>query len=91
MRRLNPEPNHVLGPLYYLANADKSDDWIGYIQLALLGPCLLPVLIRPNRWTALLASLAICAWLSPVFFATPQWFDEGLQHAPSSTSVSIFR
>jgi hypothetical protein len=59
------EPNWVLGPLYFLANASSDDDWIGYALLAVAVPCLLSVLVRPGRWTALVASLTAWAWVLP--------------------------
>jgi hypothetical protein len=61
----NPEPNWALGPLYFLVNASPADDWIGYALLAVAVPCLLSVVVWPNRWTALVASLTAWAWVIP--------------------------
>jgi hypothetical protein len=61
----NPEPNWVLGPLYFLTNTSPADDWIGYVLLAVAVPCILSVLVWPNRWTALVASLTAWAWVIP--------------------------
>jgi hypothetical protein len=58
-----PEPYWTIGPLYFLANADPSDDWVGYALLAVAAPCLLAVVIWPGRRTALLASLTALAWV----------------------------
>src|SRR5262249_35801961 len=57
------EPDWVLGPLYFLANASPADDWIGYALLAVAVPCLLAFVVWPNRWTALVASLTALAWV----------------------------
>jgi uncharacterized protein (TIGR03067 family) len=43
-----------------LRNASPADDWIGYALLAVAVPCLLSVVLWPNRRTALAASLT--AW-----------------------------
>jgi hypothetical protein len=59
-------PNWVLGPLYFLANASPADDWIGYSLLAVAVPCLLSVVVWPNRWTAMVSSLTAWAWVLPV-------------------------
>jgi hypothetical protein len=61
----HPEPSWALGPLYFLLNASPADDWIGYALLAVAVPCLLSVVVRPNRWTALVASLTAWAWVIP--------------------------
>jgi hypothetical protein len=60
-----PEPNWVLGPLYFLAVASPEHEWIGYALLAIAIPCLLAVLRWPNRWTALLSSYTVVVWLLP--------------------------
>ncbi len=60
-----PSPNWVLGPLYFLVNTSPADDWIGYALLAVAVPCLLSVVVWPNRWTALVASLTAWAWVIP--------------------------
>ncbi len=59
------EPYKVLGPLYFLANNNPADDWIGYALLAFAAPCLLAVVVRPRRWTALVAVAAGLAWVVP--------------------------
>ncbi len=59
------EPYKVLGPLYFLANNNPADDWIGYALLAIAAPCLLAVVVWPTRWTALLAVAAGLAWVVP--------------------------
>jgi len=59
------EPNWVLGPLYFLVNASSADDWIGYALLTVAVPCLLSVVFRQNRWTALAASLTAWARVIP--------------------------
>jgi hypothetical protein len=65
LRALSGEPNWVLGPLYFLVNASSADDWIGYALLTVTVPCLLSVVFRQNRWTALAASLTAWAWVIP--------------------------
>jgi hypothetical protein len=57
--------NWALGPLYFLRNASPADDWIGYALLAVAVPCLLSVVLWPNRRTALAASLTAWAWVIP--------------------------
>jgi hypothetical protein len=59
------EPDWVLGPLYFLANTSPADDWIGYALLAVAVLSLLAVVVWPNRWTALVASLTALAWVAP--------------------------
>lgn len=58
-------PTPVLGPLYFLANGTAEDDWLGGLLLAVLVPCVLAFPVWPTRLTALLASLAILAWVGP--------------------------
>jgi hypothetical protein len=59
------DPPASLGPLYFLANASQSDDWIGYALLAAAACCLLPFVIWPRPWTVLLAAATVLAWNSP--------------------------
>lgn len=58
-------PHRVLGPLYYFVTTSPADDWIGYALLAVAVPCILSVVVWPNRWTALVASLTVLAWVAP--------------------------
>jgi hypothetical protein len=56
----------ALGPLYFfLDGTSGAHDWIGIALLAVALPCLVAVVIRPNRWTALVASLTAWAWVIP--------------------------
>jgi hypothetical protein len=66
-----PEPFWTIGPLYFLTNADPSDDWIAYVLLVLAAPCLLAVVVWPGRWTALLASLTALAWVVSGWYPRP--------------------
>lgn len=59
------EPTPVLGPLYFLSNERTEDDWQGIVLLVMSVPCISAFPVRPNRRTALLASLAILAWVGP--------------------------
>jgi hypothetical protein len=59
------EPPVSLGPLYFLANSSLTDDWIGYTLLACFAICLVPLVVWPNYWTALLAAAAVVAWYFP--------------------------
>jgi hypothetical protein len=59
------EPEWILGPLYFLHNPSRAQDWIGYALLTVAVPCLLSVVIWPNRWTALVASLTAWGWVLP--------------------------
>jgi hypothetical protein len=65
------EPDMVLGPLYFLANLSPADDWIGYLLLAGAVPCLLAVVVRPRRWTAVLACVTGLAWIVPGCIKAP--------------------
>jgi hypothetical protein len=57
--------SRALGPLYFLANASPTDDWIGFALLAVAVPCLLGVVIWPARWTAAVAIVTALAWVVP--------------------------
>jgi hypothetical protein len=59
------EPNWVPGPLYFLVSVSSADDWIGHALLAVAVPSLLSVVVRPCRWTALVASMTARAWVLP--------------------------
>src|SRR4051794_8482815 len=62
------EPDPVLGPLYFLANTRTGDDWLGWLLLAVLVPCILAFPIRPTAVTGVLAVAAILAWIGPGVF-----------------------
>src|SRR5437016_6326959 len=59
------EPTPVLGPLYFLCNKSTADDWLGYVLLAVLAPWLLAFAVWPRPATAVLAVIAIVAWIGP--------------------------
>jgi hypothetical protein len=66
------DPTPVLGPLYFLANNRADDDWLGIALLAVLVPSIMAFPAWPTRRTAMLASIAILAWVGPGILLTGQ-------------------
>jgi hypothetical protein len=73
-RSQNPRPGWGHGPLFFLANESPTDDWLGYALLAVAGASFLAVLIKPNRWTILVADIVLLCWVLPGLLQP----DEGL-------------
>jgi hypothetical protein len=54
--RLWWDPRPVLGPLYFLVNERADDDWLGFVLLAVLVPCILAFAVWSTRLTAVLVT-----------------------------------
>lgn len=62
------KPYPILGPLWFLANSDPRDDWIGIGLLVIMVPGLLAYVTWPNRTTLIITLVTFLAWIMPGVF-----------------------